>query len=219
MEDEKNIEKPNPKKKGSSTLMTIAASGIFALIGTVAGGVVKGYWDIRLAEQKYNADLVLKALESNSAQERLESLRMLVSTNIIKEASIKEGVDKYILEKQKDPSTIPQVKPSSGQLLEAPIIDNARIYLLSGKQENATALEPLKKEVIAAGFAVIGAKYLVDPGRPDQPEVRYFNATDKAQAEKIAEFMKFKLNLPDLSARPYKDNAVRPGYIEIWLGR
>jgi hypothetical protein len=219
MEDEKNIEQPKPEKKDSSTLITLVASGVFALIGTVAGGVVKGYWDIQLAEQKYNSDLVLKALESNSAQERLESLRMLVSTNIIKEASIKEGVDKYILEKQKDPSTIPQVKPSSGQSLESPIIDNARIYLLSGKQDNATALESLKKEVIAAGFAVIGAKHHIDPGRPDQPEVRYFNATDKVQAEKIAEFMKFKLNSPDLPARPYKDDAARPGYIEIWLGR
>lgn len=54
---------------------------------------------------------------------------------LLKESSIREGVHRYIAEKQKDPSSIPQVRPVVAQSLEAPIIENARIYLLAGRKE------------------------------------------------------------------------------------
>jgi hypothetical protein len=207
------------EKVGSSTIHTLIISGLLAILGTVAGGIVKGYWDVQLAERKFYSDLVLKALESNSADERLESLRLLVHTNLLKESSIREGVDKYIEEKKKDPSSIPQVKPVAAQMLEAPIIENARIYLLAGNKEKASEFNNLRSELAVAGFAVIGAKSLIDPGRPDLPEIRYFHAADKVQAERIAEYMRFKLSTGTLQATQYQDAKAKPGYIEIWLGK
>jgi len=207
------------EKEGSSAIHTLIVSGLLAVLGTVAGGIVKGYWDVQLAERKFSSDLVLKALESSSAQERLESLRLLVDTNLLKESAVREGVHKYIADKQKDPSSIPQVKPTTAQSLEPPIVENARIYLLAGHEEKTKAFEGLRAELATAGFAVIGAKRLSDAGRPDQPEIRYFNAGDKAQAERIAEFMRFKLSKESLPAKQYQDASARPGYIEIWLGR
>jgi hypothetical protein len=53
----------------------------------------------------------------------------------------------------------------------------------------------------------------------DYLEVRYFHPSDKEQAERIAEFMRFKLSAPTLAASQYQDPKVNPGYIEVWLGR
>ena len=144
---------------------------------------------------------------------------MLVHTNLIKESDIRDGVDKYIMEKQKDPSTIPQVIASSSQAISAPIISNARIYLLTGNKDKTSKLAELQNELTAAGFAVLGARFIIDAGRKDKPEVRYFNSNDKEQAEKIAEFMQVKFSNSDYSAFQYKDVNAKPGYIEIWLGR
>jgi hypothetical protein len=161
----------------------------------------------------------LKALESSSAEERLESLKLLVRTNLIKESAVRVGVDGYIAEKQKDPSSIPQVKPEAAQSLEPAIIDNARIYLLSGKKENTSDFEVLRNELTAANFSVQGARSIVDPGRPDQPEIRYFHPGDKAQAEKIAAYMRLKFPGSAFPANQYEDAKAKSGYIEIWLGR
>jgi hypothetical protein len=61
-----------------------------------------------------------------------------------------------------------------------------------------------------------GSQVRDDPGRPDTPEVRYFNSADKAQAESIALFVKgmLKTDVPVTHM-----SAQRPGYFEIWLGR
>ncbi len=206
----------------NSTLIALLLSGLFAILGTVVGGVVKGKWDVELAERKYQSDLVLKALESSSAEERLETLRMLVRTRLIKESDVSAGVDSYIREKQQSPltiSTIPQVRPAAAaQPLEPPIIDNARIYILATKKEK-TAFDSLQNELTAAGFTVVGARNIVDRGRPNEPEVRYFNADDKSQAERIALYMQSKTADKGFVARAYKDARAKSGYIEIWLGR
>ncbi len=44
-------------------------------------------------------------------------------------------------------------------------------------------------------------------------------STDKEQAERIAEAVKFKLSIPELPVKKYSDSKVRPGYIEIWFGK
>lgn len=217
--EEESSRTEKKKRESISAVNTIVVTGLLALLGTIVGGVIKGYWDVELAQQKYQSDLVLKALESSSAEERLESLKLLVRTNLIKESAVRDGVDKYIDEKQKDPSTIPQVKAEAAQSLEPPIIENARIYLLSGKKDNTTDFEALRNELTAANFAVQGARSIVDPGRPDQPEIRYFHASDKSQAEKIAEYMRIKFPGSAFPAKLYEDAKAKTGYIEIWLGR
>ena len=114
-----------------------------------------------------------------------------------------------------DPPPV-ESRPSIGP----PIIENARIYLLSGKKDSASDFAALQKDLIAAGFSVLGAKSnLVDPGRPDQPEIRYFNAADKSQAEKIAEYVRSKFPGSKFPVNLYADDKAKPGYLEIWLGR
>lgn len=203
----------------NSAIITLIFSGFFALLGTVVGGVIQGYWNVKLAEQKYQSDLVLKALESSSPEERLQTLKLLVHTNLIKESAVRDSVNNYILQKQNDPATIPQVQPSSSHSLEAPVIDNARVYLLAGNKNKTEKFNDLGAQLTKAGFKVMGAKSINDTGRPDSVEVRFFNIGDQLQAEKIAEFMRFQYNNKSYVARLYQDAKAKPGYIEIWEGR
>lgn len=218
------IKETAPPEKSSllTTLVVPATLAILALLGTIAGSLINGYRDTELARQKYQSDLVLKALESGAPKERLQSLQMLTGTNLLKDSEVRDAVNNYIKEqedkeKNKQPLTIPQIKSSAVQTLEPPIIENARMYLLTGKKNDDAALADLKKELTAANYPILGAKSLVDPGRPPEPEVRYFNDVDKPQAEKIAEFMRLKF--PAIPAQKYEDSSAKPGYIEIWLGR
>lgn len=203
----------------NSTLVTLVVSGLFAILGTVGGGMIKGYWDVELARQKFQSDLVLKALESNIGEERLSTLQMLVSTNLIKNSDIGVGVNNYVKANMNHPSKIPQVKSASTQTLAPPIIDNARIYLLAGRNGQNAVLESLQHDLATAGFLVVGARTIVDEGRPDLPEVRYFNDTDKSQAEKLAMFVRTRAPGKKCTARKYIDSTVKPSYIEIWMGR
>ncbi|HJP64147.1 MAG TPA: hypothetical protein VJ844_11935 [Mucilaginibacter sp.] len=210
-------------EKGT-TIKALILSGFFALLGTIVGGLVQGYWNVKLAEQKYQSDLVLKALESSSPEERLQTLKMLVHTNLIKESGIRDSVSSYIIQKQKDPNSIPQVK-SASQTLDAPIINNARVYLLAGDKAKTVNFADISLQLTSAGFKVMGAKTIIDKGRADNTEVRYFYPEDQQQAQKIAEFMRFRYNdnpaEKDKSfvAKAYTDSKVKSGYIEIWLGR
>jgi len=205
--------------KDKFNIATLIISGIFALFGTMVGAFITGYYNVKLAEQKYQSDLILKALESNSSEERLQTLKLLVHTNLIKESSVRDSVSNYIFQKQKDTTDIPQVKSSLAQSLDPPIINDARVYLLTGNKAKTDGLGDLSKQLNVAGYKVLGSKYIVDNGRPDNTEVRYFNIEDQAQAEKIAEFLQFKLNDKSFLAKYYSDAKAKSGYIEIWLGR
>jgi len=199
------------------TIKIALVGGVFTLLGALGGAAVTGWSQVELARQKFNSDLVLKALESNSAEHRLETLKLLVETNLLKDSDIKQGVRDYAKAREKDPSVIPQVFHS--QSFEPPVISNPRIYLLAGNKSKESLFSPYRQELEAAGFQVLGAKNIQDEGRPAQEEVRYFHSDDRAQAEKIAEVVKFKLSIPELPVKLYSDLRVKPGYIEIWFGK
>ena len=114
---------------------------------------------------------------------------------------------------KQDPSAIPQVKS-----VPTPVVQNARIYLLSGKKDSVQNFDSLRKDLVAGGFNVIGAKNLDDPGRPNEAEIRYFNGGDNEQAQELADFMTSLLG-KKVPANKYGDPSAKPGYIEIWLGR
>ncbi len=200
-----------------STLKTVLITGLLALLGTVAGGVVKGYWDVRIAEQKLYSDLIMKALESNSPKERLASLDFMVKTNLIQESNLSNGLRQYVQDNKKDPSAIPQMK--SPITLSKPMIENVRVFLLAGKNEKTPMFRELKDYLVKSGYNVLGEKIVYDEGRPVEPEIRYFNPSDKAQAEAIAKFVRFRLSDDKLVAQKTEDSSARPGYIEIWLGK
>lgn len=201
----------------SDSVRTTLTGGIFAVLGTLAGALVTGWSQVELAQQKFNSDLVLKALESDSADQRLESLKFLVETNLIKDQDIQSGVSAYATAKENNPSAIPQVSPAVS--FSSPLVSNPRIYLLAGNKEKQQLFSTYKSELQTAGYGVIGAKLLNDSGRPDTEEVRYFNFEDEAQAEKIAEVVKFKLGINNLPTVYKEDNSAKPGYIEIWFGK
>lgn len=201
----------------TENLKTTLIAGFFTVIGAVGGTLASGLSQIELAERKFNSDLIMKALESNSPEERLGSLNLILETNLLKDNEIKEGVAKYTKEHQNKPSSIPQIKTSSQ--FETPTVSNSRIYLLSGNKTKETLFPVYKQELQSVGFQVIGSKFINDLGRPAYEEVRYFNDSDAKQAEKIAEVLKFKLSIPELKAKLYSDPSAKPGYIEIWFGK
>lgn len=201
----------------TDTLRTAVAGGIFALLGAIGGAAVTGWSQVELAKQKFNSDLVLKALESDSPEQRLETLKLLVETNLLQDSDIKQGVRDYAAAREQDPSLIPRVTPS--QSFEPPVISNPRIYLLAGDRSKESLFAPYRLELEAAGFRVLGAKTIEDVGRPEQEEVRYFYPQDQEQAERIAEVVKFKLSIAELPVKLYSDRRVKPGYIEIWFGK
>ncbi|MGZ7077267.1 MAG: hypothetical protein ACXVJL_14810, partial [Candidatus Angelobacter sp.] len=89
---------------------------------------------------------------------------------------------------------------------------------LAGSKSKESLFPLYKQQLESAGFRVLGSKTIVDPGRPASEEVRFFHEEDRAQAEKIAEVVRFKLSIPQLPAKLYSDKSANPGYIEIWFG-
>jgi len=109
-------------------------NGVFALLGVIAGGAMTGWSQVNLAKQKFNSDLVLKALESNSPDERLESLKFLVETNLIQDSSMQEAVKEYAKTKEGNPSKIPQVSMAS------PLDDSSKSKLANAKEQEGYKL-------------------------------------------------------------------------------
>lgn len=201
-----------------SAITTVLVTGLLALFGTIGGGIIKGYWDKQLADQKLNSSLVMKALESDSASERLASLEFMVQTKLIKDEDIEKAVTSYIDDKKASPEQIPQIKTETPKL-STPTIDNARIYLLAGTEEKSKLFSQYTQELVSAGFNIIGSKKHQDSGRPDEPEIRYFYKSDEKQARHLAEYVAFKMQYPAILAKYYEDPRVNPGYLEIWFGR
>ena len=196
---------------------TIVA-GVFAIAGALGGAGVTGWSQVQLAKQKFNSDLVLKALESGDGKQRLEALQLLVETNLLKDPDVQQAVRNYAKSKEKNPESIPQIA-SANSPLAAPIVANARIFLLAATEPLKASFAAYKADFEAAGFRVLNAKVIKDEGRPDHPEVRYFYEQDAVQAEAVAKFMRGKLPDKTTEAKLYEDARVGPGYIEVWLGK
>jgi hypothetical protein len=201
----------------SDSLKTTLIASLFALLGGIGGSAITGISQIKLAKQKFNADLVLKALESNLPEQRLQSLELLVETNLLQDDDIKNGVIKYSKDRKSNPSIIPQITSIAG--FDRPMISNSRIYLLTGNKSKQSFFPIYSSQLDSAGFKVLGAKFIIDNGRPNNEEVRFFHQEDEAQAKKIAEVLKFKLSINQFEAKLYNDKTANPGYIEIWFGR
>jgi hypothetical protein len=71
-------------------------TGLLALLGTVAGGVVKGYWDTNLAAMDFQSQLILRALEPEEASQRVSSLEFLVKANLISDPAVEAGLREII---------------------------------------------------------------------------------------------------------------------------
>ena len=203
-----------------SGLRTLILPGILAILGTLFGGVLTGYLNAGLARDKYQSDLILRAMSPATEQERLATLRFMVDANIVTDGKIRDGIREIISRAKPDSLTVaPQIRAESAPALEAPVINNARIWLLSGRADDGGAIDSLKQSLSIAGFSVQGIRTkMIDINRPSTLEVRYFNTEDELQAQKMASFLaaRKKISCP---AKIYPDNSAKQGYIEIWLGK
>ena len=141
---------------------------------------------------------------------RIKTLDMLAQTHLIKDDEVRSGVKDYkdYLDRQKKENphsdASPQVVPAAvvtpevvsdvaGAALTAPLTPNVRIYLLTGKpldkaDNGKQTLDFLRAPLLKAGYGDINGKFIVDSGRSKEPEVRFYNDSDKPEAEKLAGF-------------------------------
>ncbi|RKZ88435.1 MAG: hypothetical protein DRR19_12560 [Candidatus Parabeggiatoa sp. nov. 1] len=61
-------------------------TGLLAILGTVVGGVVKSRLETKLADKDLQSKLIMRALESDKTEERINSLQFLVETNLISDS-------------------------------------------------------------------------------------------------------------------------------------
>jgi hypothetical protein len=210
------------KDQASSQWRSPLIVGIFAAAIAACGNAWVSYSNANalrdLEALKAEQTRLLEMIKTGDPDKAAENLRFLINAGLIADSSLRTSVTEF-LAKRKPGSGPALPSPAQPPKLTAPIVDNARVYLLAGKKEKANDFQSLKEELGLAGFSIVGARLKEDAGRPDHPEVRYFNGGDKEQSEKIAEFMRFRLNTKELLASEYKDPTAKPGYIEIWLGR
>src|SRR5947209_18705034 len=86
----------------------LLVTGLLAVLGTTAGGVVKGYWDSKLAAHDFQSKLILRAMEPADAEARIKGLKFLRDTNLISDPAVREGIKTVI-----DNDTVPQFLPAN----------------------------------------------------------------------------------------------------------
>ncbi len=79
----------------------LVLTGLLAIFGTVAGGVVQGYWDTKLSQMDFQSKLILRALEPEDGKQRVESLRFLVDANLIAAPDVRVGLEKILKKGEK----------------------------------------------------------------------------------------------------------------------
>jgi hypothetical protein len=93
-----------PDEKTNALLIT----GLLAIMGTVTGGVVKGYWDTKLAAHDFQSKLILRAMEPADVDVRIKGLQFLRDTNLISDPAVRDGIGEVIKN-----GTIPQFLPAN----------------------------------------------------------------------------------------------------------
>ena len=102
-------------------------TGLLAILGTVTGGVVKGYWDTNLAKMDFQSKLILRALEPEDVEQRVSSLEFLVKANLISSPEIRQGLSGILEEGTKSiPQFLPMGSPTSISSLGVSAVDSAR---------------------------------------------------------------------------------------------
>jgi hypothetical protein len=79
-------------KKKFNIMNGLLITGLLAILGTVVGGIIKSRQEIRSANKKFQSDLILRALESDGHQEKMDSLQFLLDIRLISDSELKEGI-------------------------------------------------------------------------------------------------------------------------------
>ncbi len=117
---------PAQKAGMGSGIWGLVLTGLLALLGTLVSGLVKGYWDSRQAQDSFQSTLILKALEPTDPQVRMTSLKFLVNTNLIRDQSVVDGINRVVAE---GPQSVPRFAPANsaptpglGEVLNVPSV-------------------------------------------------------------------------------------------------
>ncbi len=141
----------------------------------------------------------------------------MLDANLIQDRRIRAGLAKYFEKNRNNPAAIPQI--GGPAQLSSPVVSDARVFLLAGTTAKKDAFQGMADEFARAGFAVVGDRVLDDETRPLEPEVRYYNAADSAQATALATFLSARLRDPSIKAQLCRNpTPIRSGYIELWAG-
>lgn len=89
-----------------SKIIGLLITGFLAVMGTIIGGIVQGYMETNLAEKDFQSKLIMKALESDDVDQRIQSLTFLVDAHLLS-PDMTKGL-KEVLGK---PGGIPQFLP------------------------------------------------------------------------------------------------------------
>jgi hypothetical protein len=204
--------------KWTNPLVVAILAAAVAGIGNVGISWLNAHSERALEAEKAEQARILEVIKTGSPDKAAQNLKFLVDSGLISDSRLRTQLQTFL--DHRSPGSGPSLpSAASAPHLEKPIIDNARVYLLAGVQTKTSQFPALRDELNQVGFAVLGAKFLVDKERQDGPEVRYFDLADKTQAEHLGEFMSFRLGAKAIQVKQYTDARVKPGYIEIWLGR
>lgn len=88
-----------------SEIKPLLITGLLAIAGTVVGGVVTGLVDANLAAQKFQSDLIVKALEPSDEVNRVSNLGFLLQAGLVSNKELRDGLSRVL----KDPArNVPQ---------------------------------------------------------------------------------------------------------------
>jgi hypothetical protein len=119
------------KSKWTSPIVLAVSTGLIGLLGTGIGALVQGYNEANLERQKFEAELILKALEPESASDRKNYLLFLVNIGLVKSID-KKGLIEIADNEENIPRSVPNLNftsshdfVSSGQVVPGNLeVDN-----------------------------------------------------------------------------------------------
>jgi hypothetical protein len=132
--------------ESKSEIRALLITGLLAVLGTVAGGVVNGIVNANLAGQKFQSDLIIKALEPSDESNRISNLSFLLKAGLVSNKELKEGLSTVLKDPRKD---IPQFQTP------LQVVASSKNQRLGGDTAKYTDIKVLicaaKKEDRAAG--------------------------------------------------------------------
>jgi hypothetical protein len=72
-EDQSEAKEQSKFKDNTQGISPLLITGLLAILGTVTGELVKGYWSNTLADKDFHSKLILDALKSENLEERKKS--------------------------------------------------------------------------------------------------------------------------------------------------
>lgn len=105
------------------TLAIVA--GFLAIMASIAGEVMRGRTEHSLADQQFQTQLIFRALEPKTAEERIERLDFMMSLELVRNPAIRAGLRPYLARER----AVPQFAAGLGNIVDLTRADLAGIDL------------------------------------------------------------------------------------------